>query len=152
MKHNTFCLPSLVFICISEGLPSENRKSPRSSKCLLRSAGGIVDEGFCLTQTKSWPPTAIPTIMCVPYVWMNLPNKIDQYPYKTATQGQAWPNVPHDFRTNKNISQTSQPHIWNTQIPFSPPPLHFSPPLPNTDTKTGKSNRKKRISKQVKSN
>lgn len=80
IKHNTFCLLSAVFFCSEEGLlTSENIKSPRSSKCLLISPGGIFDECFCLTQITSWPPTDIPTTMWVPYVWMNLPNKLNQH-------------------------------------------------------------------------
>jgi hypothetical protein len=80
IKHNTFCLLSAVFLCSEEGLlTSENNKSPRSSKCLLISPGGILDECFCLTQITSWPPTAMPTTMWVPYVWMNLPNKLNQH-------------------------------------------------------------------------
>lgn len=68
--------PSL-FICKAEGLLlSENRRSPRSSKCLRSSAGGIEEEGLCRTEIKSWPPIAVPTIICVPYVCMNLPTKI----------------------------------------------------------------------------
>lgn len=77
IKRYTFCFPFLVFPRSKEG-PSENKKSPRSSRCLLRSAGGTSEEDFCLTQTKSWPPTAIPTIMCVPYERMNLHYKADQ--------------------------------------------------------------------------
>lgn len=78
IKHYTLCLPSLVFPRSKVGLPSENRKSPRSSRCLLTSDGGTGEEDFCLTQTKSWPPTAMPTIMCVPYEWMNLHYKAYQ--------------------------------------------------------------------------
>lgn len=68
-----YTFPSL-FLCRVEGLLlSENRMSPRSSKCLRSSAGGIGDEGLCRTEIKSWPPIAVPTIICVPYVCMNLP-------------------------------------------------------------------------------
>lgn len=62
----TFFLPSLLFLSGRGLVPSENRQSPRSSKYPLSSAGGIVEDGLCLTHSKSWPPMPIPTIMCVP--------------------------------------------------------------------------------------
>ena len=53
LKSRTFCFPSNAFRRRSEFFPSENNASPRSSKCARSSAGGISDEGVCLTHIKS---------------------------------------------------------------------------------------------------